>query len=543
MKKQFLKQLPKYFYVILAMFFVLAIEAIFSIQMMKTVDYVKSLDQSIFVRSCIHLIVIALLIFPSSLLLSFCKGVYRKGSVVYLKKYYLQGLFDKDLRAFHGARSGDYVSALTNDMHLIETNYVEGLYALLYGACSFLVGVGVIAYVSPYILLGGVAFGVLMAVASTLVSKPLRKQQEERSAFLSEYTAFIKEMLSAFHIIKVNALDDKIKDDFYHKSKSIQDKGYVIDKMYTLVSAFQSFLSSSIMIGLIVFAIFLSVKGQVTFGGIILVVMNLEKIMRPLSEIGEWMPKILSSKALFGRLDAVLENEVVEEESIGIAHFNKAIEVKHMSYAYDEKKVLEQANFKLEKGKKYLIVGPSGGGKSTLLKLLRKYLSPSEGEITIDGKPLKEIKRADYYKLIANIEQHVFLFEDTLRNNLSLYKPYSDEQLRNALEKAGLSDFLRTHEAGLDYLILENGKNISGGEKSRIAIARGLLQNAEIIYLDEAFSSLDPDVSREIEETILGLKGITVVNVSHVIFEDSKSSYDAILKVHGHVMVSDVLKA
>lgn len=543
MKKQFLKHLPKYFYVVLVMFLGLAIEAVFSIQMMKTVDSVKSLDQGIFIRSCMHLLLIAILIFPSNLLLTFCKGVYRKGSVVHLKRHYLKGLFEKDLRAFHGGRSGDYVSALTNDMHLIETNYVEGLYALLYGACSFLVGVGVIAYVSPYILLGGVGFGVLMAVASTLVSKPLRKQQEERSAFLSEYTAFIKEMLSAFHIIKVNALDDKIKEDFYQKSKSIQDKGYAIDKMYTLVSAFQSFLSSSIMIGLIVFAIFLSVKGQVTFGGIILVVMNLEKIMRPLSEIGEWMPKILSSKVLFEKLDAVLANEVLEEERLSISRFESAIEVKNLAYAYEEKTVLEDVTFKLEKGKKYLIVGPSGGGKSTLLKLLRKYLSPSSGEITIDGNPLREIKRTDYYKMIANIEQHVFLFEDTLRNNLSLYKSYSDEQLIMALEKAGLSDFLDTHKSGLDYMILENGKNVSGGEKSRIAIARGLLQNADIIYLDEAFSSLDPDVSREIEETILGLKGITVVNVSHVIFEESKSLYDGILKVHGHVVVSDVLKA
>lgn len=543
MKKHFLKQIPKYFYVLLAMFLVLAVEAVFSIQMMKTVDYVQSPDQGAFVDSCLRLLLMAILIFPSSLLLTFCKGLYRKGSVVYLKKYYLQGLFEKDLRAFHVGRSGDYISSLTNDMHLIESNYVEGLYALIYGACSFLVGVGVIAYVSPYILIGGVAFGVLMAVASTLVSKPLKKQQEERSAFLSEYTAFIKEMLSAFHIIKVNALDDKIKEDFYHKSKSIQDKGYVIDKMYTLVSAFQNFLGSAIMIGLIVFAIFLSVKGQVTFGGIILVVMNLEKIMRPLSEIGEWMPKILSSKALFNKLDAVLEKENEEEEQVGIAHFENVIEMNNISYAYDEKRVLENANLRLEKGKKYLLVGPSGGGKSTLLKLLRKYLAPTEGQIRIDGQPLRDIKRTDYYKLIANIEQHVFLFEDTLRNNLSLYKPYSDEELIKALDKAGLSDFLKTHSGGLDYLILENGKNISGGEKSRIAIARGLLQNAEIIYLDEAFSSLDPDVSREIEETILGLKGITVVNVSHVIFEDSKPMYDAIIKVHGHVMVSDVLKA
>lgn len=537
MKKIFYKQLPKYFYLIVVMFLTLALEALFSIQMMKTVDLIKTPDVALLKASSIKMIVLALVSLPCMLLLSYCKATYRKGSVIALKKHYLKGIFGKALKDFHGNRSGDYVSGITNDIHTIETHYIEGIYTLFYGACSFLVGVGVIAYVSPYIILGGVAFGGLMAILSSVIGKPLRKQQEERSSMLGEYTAFIKEALSAFHIIKVNGLESKIKEDFYDKSKHIQDRGYSIDKMYTFVSAFQSLLSAGVMVGLVVFAIYLSVKGQVTFGGIILVVSNLEKLMRPLSEIGEWMPKIQSSKAIFNKLDNLLVSDDLIVEDMTIARFEKDIVLNNIAYSYDDKKVLNDVNLTLERGKKYLVVGPSGGGKSTLLKLLRKYLSPVEGHILIDGKPLSKVSKKDYYKLIGNIEQQVFLFEDTLRNNLSLYKEMPDEVLFEALNKAGLSDFIAKTPEGLDYMIYDNGKNLSGGERSRVAIARGLLQNAQILYLDEAFSSLDATVAKEIEKTVLALKDITVINVSHVIFEESKMLYDDVFKVHGNVTV------
>lgn len=118
-----------------------------------------------------------------------------------------------------------------------------------------------------------------------------------------------------------------------------------------------------------------------------------------------------------------------------------------------------------------------------------------------------------------------------MKNNITLYKDYTGEEINTAIERAGLSDFVKSLPQGLDTIIYDNGKNVSGGEKSRIAIARGLLQKADIIFLDEAFASLDSEIAKEIENTILNLENITVVNVSHVIFKDSKSKYDHIYLV------------
>ena len=133
---------------------------------------------------------------------------------------------------------------------------------------------------------------------------------------------------------------------------------------------------------------------------------------------------------------------------------------------------------------------------------------------------------------MANVEQHIFLFEDSLRNNLTLYKNYSDEELNAAIEAAGLNDFVLKQPDGLEQLILDNGKNVSGGEKARIAIARGLLRQSDILLLDEAFASLDDEVAKSIEQRLLALDDVTVIQVSHVVFPKQSGSMTKYLKLH-----------
>ncbi|HSN67311.1 MAG TPA: ABC transporter ATP-binding protein, partial [Fusibacter sp.] len=163
--------------------------------------------------------------------------------------------------------------------------------------------------------------------------------------------------------------------------------------------------------------------------------------------------------------------------------------------------------------------------------LIRKYFNPASGTIHLDRQNIKHITKETYFHQLANIEQHVFIFEDTIRNNLCLYKNYSEADIQIAIDRAGLTDFVENHPEGLERMLFDNGKNISGGEKSRLAIARGLLQHAKIIILDEAFASLDPKIASEIEKTLLALEGVTVINVSHVVFEESKKHYDEIFMV------------
>lgn len=537
MKKAYWQAWPTLIGVLVVAILFLATEAMFSIQIMRTVDAAIDNNRLLFTQEAKMLIFWLALLFPGQLLLAFAKGFYKRQTVTKIKEHYLKGIFKQDIHAFHGENSAHHVSALTNDINIIETHYIDGLYEVVLNILSFIVGIAVIAYVSPFVLAVGVGLGVVSALLSSWMSKPVQKQHKQRSELFNGYTAAIKEVLSAFHIVKVNNLTGKVKKEFGEKSKHIQEKGYVIDKIFTIISAIQNILTQLVMIALIGFSVYMTIQGNMTFGGVVLVVSNMEKVMRPLMEIGEWMPKIASSKGLFDKLDQKLVVAIEHEEDLDINGFSSSIQIEDLSFAYDDQSVLNNVYYTFEKGKKYLVTGPSGGGKTTLLKLLRKYFLPTSGKMLIDGQPLEKITKDSYFHLIANIEQHVFLFEDTLRNNLSLYKPVSDAALIEALEKAGMKSFLEKNPEGLNYMIYDNGKNLSGGERSRIAIARGLLQDAQIIYLDEAFSSLDEKVAKEIEETLLALKDITVINVSHVVFDRTKHQYDAVLKVNGHIDV------
>ena len=144
---------------------------------------------------------------------------------------------------------------------------------------------------------------------------------------------------------------------------------------------------------------------------------------------------------------------------------------------------------------------------------------------------MRSIRPSSQHRQIAEIYQDVFLFEDTLRQNITLYEDYTDVEVRDAVDKAGLSELVARLPDGLDTMLEENGKNLSGGERARVAIARGLIAHADLLLLDEAFASLDEQVSRSIEKTLLSLEGVTVLSVSHVLFPDTMPLYDAVFEV------------
>ena len=247
--------------------------------------------------------------------------------------------------------------------------------------------------------------------------------------------------------------------------------------------------------------------------------------------VAERLPQIASVRPVFLRMEEVLTNQEVIEETEDFPGFQDRLLFDQVSFAYGDNQVLDQASFDIKAGGKYMLVGPSGGGKSTVLRLLRKYFKPDQGQILLDGTDLARIDRTYYYQHLANVEQQVFLFDDSLKNNLTLFKDYSQEAILEAVRAAGLSDFLEALPGGLDYQIIDNGRNLSGGERARIAIARGLIARADLLLLDEAFASLDEAVARRIEKTLLALEGVTVVSVSHVIFQDTAPFYDAIYEV------------
>ncbi len=487
-----------------------------------------------FYPHAITLIVLTIAVLPVNIIYAYIRGLVIKRSMTKMKTDYMKKVFHKNISEFQTDNNALYISAITNDFNKIEINYVEQVLSALEAIVAFGTAILIISLISPLIILIGLAMVILIVLISLLSSKPVNKHNKERSEMMSSYGGFIKEVLSAFHIIKTNNLETTVTNTYNKESKGIQKKTFVIDRIMSYIYTIQNTSTMVLFFGLLILISYLMINGVILFAGLVVVVTQMDNIFNPVNRLAESIPNILSVKSLFIRINETLENRSNTVESISYNGFNKSIELKDVGFSYDSKVVLKSINMNFDKGKKYLVIGPSGGGKSTMLRLLRKYFDPLEGEILIDGENLSNIKKIDYFSRVANVEQHTFLFEDTFLNNLALYKDYSDEEVWDAIDRAGLHDFVTSHEDGLNRMILNNGQNISGGERSRVAIARALLNKVDIIFLDEAFASLDRKMTVEIEKSILALKDITIINVSHVIIDENKSMYDEVVLINNN---------
>lgn len=479
----------------------------------------------------LRMVLFAFVLFLLETLLSFVKGYYRKKTNVNLKMYYLEKIFQKNINEFNKDSNAKYVSHMMSDLNTVDLDYIDGIFELALSVISFVITIIIIGGVSMELLIIVLVVGALVGFLSNVLSKPIQKLYEERSGLYDKYTHYLQEVLSAFRIIRVNSLYKRVEKQFTGRSENLQSKSYEIEKKSTYIYAVQNFMINFVVLFVMAISVYYTVIGKITFGGVILILNNFSSLIGPFQRASELLPKIFSTKALFKVLDESLLNQDLQEEKEELHSFQEGISFERVTFSYGENKVLEDLSLSLKKNGKYLIVGPSGGGKSTFLKLLRKYFHPQSGSIYVDGKPLNYITKESYFKHLSNVEQNVFMFDDTVRNNLTLLKDIPEEKIQEAITRAGLRSFVENLPKGLETIIEDNGRNISGGERSRIAIARALLNESEILILDEAFQSLDYETARAIEKTILDLPELTVVNVSHILIPENKNAYDEMLYV------------
>ena len=502
-----------------------------SLLMRDLVDLTFASEKPGFMSIAVRLIFFAFVLFLMQTLLSVMKGYYRRKTNLNLKTYYLRGVFNKNINEFNRESTAKYVSHITNDLNTIDLDYIDGIFELALAFISFFVIIIVIGGINIEILGIILLVSVLMGFLSNALSGPVKKLFLERSGLYEKYTGYLSEVLGAFRIIRVNNLYDRIERNFRDRSLHLQQKSYQIEKTSTFIYALQNFTINLTVLIVISVSVYYTILGKLSFGGVILILSNFQSLIGPFQRASELFPKIVSAKNLFNTLDDSLKNREIASEHIHMDGFGERIELDGVSYAYGENRVLEGVDLTIRKNGKYLIVGPSGGGKSTLLKLLRKYFGPDQGRILVDEQNLSEITKESFFRSISNVEQQVFMFDDTLRNNLTLYRDISEEKLTRAIREAGLGMFVEKLPHGLDTVIEDNGRNISGGERSRIAIARALLNDSDILILDEAFQSLDYDTARAIESTILSLEHLTVLNVSHIIIKENRDLYNQVLYV------------
>lgn len=479
----------------------------------------------------LRMVLVGLTLIPLRLLYSRSSTNFVRKTLERVKIGYLQKLFRKNINEFREDNNGVYLSQLTNDLNTLETYYLEPQLTVINSAVNVVAVFVVLGIVDPVIILVAAVTMAVLAWTARANGKPMEKPQKEKSLLLERYTSYIREVLSAFAIIKNNSLDERITSSFAETSKAVQDKNYELDKEYTLATMRIELSIGVINLALLAFMIWTVRSRGFGAGGAILLINTFSRLGEPVMRLSEQLPMLKSTGPLLEKIDKQLENQTEDHETLEINDVRQGIRLEGLSFAYGENQVLQGVDLDLEAGSKYLIVGPSGGGKSTLLKLLRKFVPPDSGTIRLDGQDLADITKESYFRLLANVEQQVFLFDDNVRNNITLFKEYPEAEVERAVRGAGLESVVAEFSDGLDHQIRGNGSNISGGQKARIAIARALISKARILILDEAFASLDEEVARQIEQTVLALDNVLVLQVSHVLFRDTMHQYDGVLRV------------
>lgn len=228
------------------------------------------------------------------------------------------------------------------------------------------------------------------------------------------------------------------------------------------------------------------------------------------------------------QLAEALEDNVRDEGMEISKQLKYGIRVENVSFGYEKGcNILQNMNVVFEKGKSYAIVGASGSGKSTLLNLLMASYGSYQGKIYYDDYEMKEISSVSLYDMISNIQQNVFVFNASIRDNITMFGKFAKEEVERAIELSGLSKLME--QRGEDYICGENGSGLSGGEKQRISIARSLLRDAQVLLVDEATASLDAMTACQVSNAILDLEHITRIVVTHSLDAVLLKRYDCIM--------------
>lgn len=445
------------------------------------------------------------------------------------RDYAFSRLTQKSLRSFSKEGTALYVSALTNDCMSIENNYLAATFTLIELLFCFLGALIMMLYYSPVMLVLAVALSFLPVTVSMTAGNRLTEQEKEISKKNERFVSIVNELLSGFPVIKSFRAETQASRLFSQRNEQAEEAKKNKRRTEQLISLLANDAGIIAQMGIFLAGAWLAISGKgVTAGVVIVFVQLMNYILNPISQVPLLWSNRKATIALMEKLSDALSENVREEGREKLNGFSEKIEVKDLTYGYEpESHVLEDLDVQFDAGKSYAIVGGSGSGKSTLLNLLMGSSSNYQGEICIDGVSIKNIESESLYQLMTSVQQNVFVFNDTIRNNVTMFHEFPDKEVTLALERSGLSEFIE--KRGEDFVCGENGANLSGGERQRISIARALLRKSPILLVDEATAALDAATARAVSFSILNLVGMTRIVVTHRLEEAILRRYDKIL--------------
>ena len=357
--------------------------------------------------------------------------------------------------------------------------------------------------------------------------------QEKVSKQLAHITGTASDYLEGFYVISTYNYQKKAGEKFDFANQQYYEKKNSLDKNLSKSETLSSALSVATEL-LVLFVLAQFVFMNILNVGKMVAVMQLTgAFVQPLIVIMTNLPKISSGRAIEERFLSILnidENDMgTPKEDSALLPFEKDVELHNIGFSYEEKKeILHGIDLKIRKGKKYAIVGGSGAGKTTLINIINGIYRQNIGDILVDGYPI-ENKYRQYINLFATVGQNTFLFNSTVQENITLAEEDSANHLVDACKISGVSELIKDQKCKLEQMIQENGANLSGGQRQKIALARAIYHEKPILILDEGMSAIDKKSAYDIEKRLLDRKNVTLLSITHDIHSPLLKEYDEII--------------
>ena len=455
------------------------------------------------------------------------------------KNKVFKSILDRDYREFSKEKSGKFISILTENMKKIEQDYLHQYFNISKNISLMIFSLVAMFIGNWFLTLLVIIASIIPIMISGFIGQKSASLQNSSMIADQKYLAKVKDILAGFLVIKSFNVKEAIRQDYKNESEKL-DEIYFIKGKFDVLSNVISQLS-----GMIVFLVafgggmYLVFGGHTTIGSVTAIVQLVNFVVMPLNEIGMGMSKFREGQATLNSFEVkdVIELQTGKTKE----YFDDVISFSNVDFSYPnaEEKIFNNLSLQIKKGEKIAIVGMSGSGKSTLLNLLLRFYDVTSGYISIDNQDLQAISAESLYNLMTIVQQDVYIFDDTLKANITLSQSFNEDDIKKALQQSGLESYILENELGLQTLCGENGSNLSGGERQRLSIARALIRKTPILLLDEATSSLDNKVTTEIENSILEIQDLTVLVVTHKLNKSMLKKYNRILFMKNGVIVED----
>ena len=452
-----------------------------------------------------------------SYLSSYFFGLFSQEALTSLKKDLFHRLLHLPLSFYDKTQSG-YLLSRIGEVEGLNFFFSNTMVRIVIGGFEFLFSLVILVHLNWRLTIISLLILPFLFLATRVYAKNIRKVSREVMEKAALVSRRIQDTLSGVDVVKVFSAEERETARLHHYLESYKQASVKRVMVFSFSSELLSLIGAVGGFLVLWYSGWDIIRGNFTLGSYIAFSGYLAKLYGPtqlLASVG------LSFQPALTALQRVEELMSLEKEEKGrgrrVTFLRGEIEFRGVTFSYDQRPVLRDISFKIRSGEKVLITGPNGSGKSTLVKLILGLYRPQEGEILLDGQKIEELSLESLRERISIVSQSTFLFNDTIWNNIHYSQPEaSAKEVREAARFSGAEEFISQLAEGYNTLVGERGKNLSGGEKQKIAIARALLKRADILIFDEATTHLDKESARRIGEMIAStFKEKTCLIISH----------------------------